>query len=76
MQKILSSALAVRGAFNLVACGAVTLLLLFCSVRILAQGEWLSGGVASLLTVGGAFATRRWFLRLRSAIASAVTAVE
>ena len=70
MQKIVSSALVVRSAFYLAGCGAFTLLLLYCSVRVLVQGDWLSGGLALLLTLALAFATRRWFLRLRSALAA------
>ena len=68
-------ALAVLGAVGsgarMVGFAAFTLLLLLAAVRIWAAGDWLSGTVASLLTLGLALVTLRWFRRLRGDIAQA-----
>lgn len=73
---VASSATALNSAVKMVFCTGFTLLLLMCAVRTLAAGDWLSAGVASLLTVGLALAARRWFRRMRDAIEASRSAPE
>jgi hypothetical protein len=76
MRAMASSGVALNGAVKMVFCAAFTLLLLVCAVRTLAAGDWLSAGVATLLTAGLALATRRWFRRMRAAIAASRSPLE
>jgi len=71
-----SSATALDSAVKMVFCAGFTLLLLVCAVRTGAAGDPVSAGVASLLTVGLALATRRWFRRLCAAIEASLSAPE
>ena len=71
MDVLAASAGAVRSGVKMMGSAAFTLLLLVCAVRTSAAGDWFSGAVASLLTVGLALVTRLWYRRLRADIVEA-----
>ena len=66
-----ASAGAVGSVVKMVGSAAFTLLLLVCAVRTATAGDWLSGAVASVMTIGLALVTRVWYRRLRADLARA-----